>query len=153
MHWLELKIPPVALVIVVAFSMWAVSIGLPDLRFDFPWATPIAVGIALVGILVAMLGVMEFRSAGTTVDPRVPDQAVSLVVRGIYRFSRNPMYVGFLLVLCAWGLFLGNWAGLVFLPFFVVYMNRFQIAPEERQMREKFGEAYIQYTAQVRRWI
>jgi len=63
------------------------------------------------------------------------------------------MYFGFLLVLIAWGVFLGNLASLLPLPAFVVYMNRFQIIPEERHMREKFGEAYRHYEAKVRRWV
>ncbi len=107
----------------------------------------------MVGACIAILGVMEFRAAGTTVDPRVPDQSESLEIRGVYRCSRNPMYLGLLLVLCAWGLFLGSIPSLLFLPAFVIYMNRFQIIPEERFVREKFGESFSKYTSEVRRWV
>ncbi len=86
-------------------------------------------------------------------DPRVPDRSTSLVVRGIYRHSRNPMYVGFLLVLCAWSLYLGSALSLLFLPVFIAYMNRFQIIPEECYMRDKFAEEYTKYTSEVRRWV
>jgi protein-S-isoprenylcysteine O-methyltransferase Ste14 len=150
---LELKIPPVILVLVTASLMWTLAVAVPSLDFTLSSSSLVALVLAAIGIGFALLGVWEFRSAGTTVDPRVPDQSVSLVVRGVYRISRNPMYVGFLLVLIAWGIFLSNLASLVLLPAFVIYMNRFQIVPEERHMREKFGEAYSQYEAEARRWI
>ncbi|MGJ8669625.1 MAG: methyltransferase family protein [Oceanococcus sp.] len=153
MHKLELRIPPVALMIIVAACMWATSSVLPALHVELPGAAPIVAGLALLGVSISLMGVMAFRSAGTTVDPRNPDQSATLVVRGIYRFSRNPMYVGFFLVMCAWGMLLSNLVCIVFLPAFVMYMNRFQIAPEEKHMREKFGEAFNRYTKQVRRWF
>ena len=132
-------------------------VGIGDCCSEF-WLTLsvsslVAIVFAAIGVAFALRGVLEFRSAGTTVDPRVPDQSVSLVIRGVYRISRNPMYAGFLLVLIAWGMFLSNLASFVLLPVFVIYMNRFQITPEERHMREKFGEAYREYEAEVRRWI
>jgi len=151
---LELRIPPVVLVLVMAGLMWALKVvTAPSLGFAFPLSLFVALVVGTAGFAFALLGVREFRSAGTTVDPRVPDQSASLVVRGVYRISRNPMYVGFLLVLIAWGIFLSNLASLALLPAFVVYMNRFQIIPEERRMKAKFGEAYHQYEAKVRRWV
>nr|WP_286086864.1 isoprenylcysteine carboxylmethyltransferase family protein [Halomonas sp. S3-1-1] len=150
---LELKIPPVILVLFTASLMWTLAVAVPSLGFTLSASPLVAQVFAATGIAFALLGVWEFRSAGTTVDPRVPNQSVSLVVRGVYRISRNPMYVGFLLVLSAWVIFLSNLASLVLLPAFVIYMNRFQIVPEERHMREKFGEAYRQYEAKVRRWV
>lgn len=153
MQRLELKIPPVVQVLVVAGLMWVLAATAPGLDFTSPWSSLVALVIAATGSAFALLGVREFRSAGTTVDPRVPDQSSSLVVRGVFRISRNPMYVGFLLVLIAWGIVLSNLASLALLPAFVGYMNRFQILPEERHMRENFGEAYRQYETKVRRWI
>ncbi|WP_252106580.1 MULTISPECIES: isoprenylcysteine carboxylmethyltransferase family protein [unclassified Halomonas] len=153
MQTLELKIPPVILVLFTASLMWTLAVAVPSLGFTLSASPLVAQVFAATGIAFALLGVWEFRSAGTTVDPRVPNQSVSLVVRGVYRISRNPMYVGFLLVLSAWVIFLSNLASLVLLPAFVIYMNRFQIVPEERHMREKFGEAYRQYEAKVRRWV
>lgn len=153
MQALELKIPPVALALIAGSLMWMLTLVAPDLRFSFSAAPLVAIVLAVIGAGIALLGVLEFRSAGTTVDPRIPDQSASLVQRGVYRVSRNPMYVGFLLVLCAWGIFLCNVATLVILPTFVLYMNRFQIRPEERHMNEKFGGSFRRYTETVRRWI
>ena len=153
MQTLELKIPPVILVLVTAGFMWTLAFAVPGLDFSLFASSLVALVFAATGGAFALLGVWEFRSADTTVDPRAPDQSASLVVSGVYRISRNPMYVGFLLVLIAWGVFLSNLASFVLLPTFVIYMNRFQIVPEERYMREKFGEAYRQYEAGVRRWV
>lgn len=150
---LELKVPPLVLVVIVAAGMWALSQMSPDVSIAIPAAGWLASLVALAGVMIAGLGVLAFRTAGTTVDPRVPEQSESLVVSGVYRYSRNPMYVGFLLVLCAWGLWLGNLPALLFLPAFVLYMNRFQIVPEERFMADKFGEDYTRYCANVRRWV
>jgi protein-S-isoprenylcysteine O-methyltransferase Ste14 len=150
---LELKIPPFIQVLVTASLMWALAVAVPSLGFTLSVSPLVALLLAAIGVAFALLGVLEFRSAGTTVDPRVPDQSVSLVVSGVYRISRNTMYVGFSLALIAWGIYLSNIASLVLLPAFVIYMNRFQIVPEERHMREKFGEAYLQYQTEVRRWL
>ncbi|TYC58218.1 isoprenylcysteine carboxylmethyltransferase family protein [Marinobacter sp. BW6] len=153
MKVLELKIPPVVLVLIAAAGMWSVSALFPTLSFDVPGVVWLSSSIALLGVLVAILGVLAFRTAGTTVDPRVPDQSESLVVSGVYRHSRNPMYLGFLLVLVGWALFLGSVLSMLFLAAFVSYMNRFQIIPEERFMGEKFGESYLRYSREVRRWL
>ena len=82
-----------------------------------------------------------------------PDSTSSLVVSGIYKYTRNPMYLGFLLVLLGWATFLSNLAALALLPAFVVYMNHFQIGPEERALGSLFAQEYQAYHARVRRWI
>lgn len=153
MNSLELKIPPLALVIIVAAAMWATSRFEGALRWSVPGAAWLAGTLALLGMLVAGAGVVAFRKAGTTVDPRVPEESAALVVSGVYRYSRNPMYVGFVLLLCGWALFSGSVLALLFIPAFIAYLNRFQITPEERFMREKFGESYARYSRCVRRWI
>ena len=150
---LELKVPPVILVAVVFVGMWAVSRISLVLHFTFSYMEWWSAGLVFLGFCIAIAGVLQFRKAGTTVDPRVPDQSSNLVVSGIYRYSRNPMYLGFLLALCGWCVFLGSMVSVLFLPAFIIYMNRFQIVPEERFMQEKFAESYRQYKAKVHRWI
>lgn len=153
MNALELKVPPLALVAIAAAGMWAVALVAPKLDVDFPGAVWVASALLLAGVLIAVLGVLAFRRAGTTVDPRVPEQSETLVVRGVYRFSRNPMYLGFLLILGAWCLYLGSLLSALFLPTWFAWMNRFQIIPEERFMLTKFGDSYTRYCAAVRRWV
>ena len=80
-------------------------------------------------------------------------QSSSVVASGVYRHSRNPMYLGLLLVLSGWALYLSNAAPALLLPAFVGYMNRFQIEPEERILAAKFGAPFTDYVAAVRRWL
>ena len=153
MKALELKIPPVVLVVLFAVAMWLLAQWVPPLVLPLGWRLLFAGIFAIGGITIALAGVLAFRRANTTVDPRVPQQTSSLVIRGIYRYSRNPMYVGFLLLLTALGCYLMNAAAFALLPLFVLYMNRFQIAPEERHLLQKFGADYQVYCEKVRRWL
>lgn len=109
--------------------------------------------LAVAGGVVAGLGVVSFRRAQTTVNPLTPQAASSLVTTGIYRVSRNPMYLGMLLLLAAFAVFLANAAALIILPVFILYMNRFQITPEERALSSMFGPDFTAYTERVRRWM
>ncbi len=153
MNYLELRIPPVVQVLVVGSAMWLLSEQFPATKSSDLWNMVAALVAFSLGAIFALLGVLEFKKAQTTVDPRVPEQTRTLVVSGVYRLSRNPMYIGFLFMLIAWALYLAQLHLVLFLPLFVVYMNRFQIAPEERFMRQKFGEEYVRYMTSVRRWL
>lgn len=153
MQALELKIPPVVLVALFALAMWLLAQLVPALAVPLSWRLLLAGIFAITGIAIALSGVLAFRRVNTTVDPRVPQQSSSLVICGIYRYSRNPMYVGFLLLLAAWAFYLSSATALALLPLFVLYMNRFQIAPEERFLLQKFGPEYQAYLTRVRRWL
>lgn len=153
MHALELKVPPVAQFLIAAVLMWGLSAATPGAAFGIPGSGGLAAISGAAGVVIGVLGVIAFRGAGTTVDPRAPHATTRLVRNGVYRVSRNPMYLGILLVLIGWALYLSNALAFVLLPVFVAYMNRFQIRPEERHMVEKFGDEYRTYTAGVRRWI
>ena len=109
--------------------------------------------VASIGGGISSLGAREFRRAKTTVNPLHPERASSVVTSGIYRYTRNPMYVGILLVLLGCFVAFGALSGLVGLPIFIAYMNRFQIRPEERALQAKFGREYNEYQARVRRWV
>lgn len=98
-------------------------------------------------------GVIQFAIQSTSVNPHKPDHASSIVKTGVYRLSRNPMYLGMFIILLAAVLKIGHPPGLIVLPFYVWYMNRFQIIPEEKTMEEKFGDEYRSYKENVRRWI
>ena len=109
--------------------------------------------LGLLGVACSVLGVASFRLARTTVNPMTPDATTALVVSGIYRVTRNPMYLGFLLLLLAELVWLSNPVAFLVAPAFVLYLNRFQIGPEEIALRSRFGEAFNSYAAHVRRWI
>lgn len=152
MNSLKLRIPPVALSLLFALAMAAVAYLVPA-QVNIPAKTGIALSVALAGGLVALAGVIAFRQYKTTANPLKPEQSSSLVATGIYRFSRNPMYLGFLLVLAGWSVYLANWATVLLLPLFMVYMNKFQIQPEERALAERFGAQFQAYCNTVRRWL
>ena len=153
MDWLELKVPPVAQVVALAVAMWGISVLSPFGPFTVPGRRLIAVSLLAAGAVVGLTAVLQFRSASTTVDPRKPDAASTIVSAGVYGWSRNPMYLALLFGLASWAIYLAHTLGLLLLPVFVLYMNRFQIRPEERALRESFGAEYSAYAESVRRWI
>lgn len=138
---------------VAAALVWLVARVTVALRVEFAWRCEVAVALEIAGIAVAIAGVVSFRRARTTVNPLKPDAASALVVSGVYRWTRNPMYLGVLLCLLGWVVWLGSVPALFVLPLFVAYMNRFQIIPEETALRARFGAEFEAYRARVRRWI
>lgn len=153
MRFLELKVPPVALFLIVAALMWLVARAVPGAAFPLPARQPIAWVLAAAGVAVAVAGVWSFRRARTTVNPHSVERVSALVTSGIFRRTRNPMYLGLLFVLAGWAAHRANALALVFLPVFVAYLNRFQIVPEERVLAAKFGPEFAAYAARVRRWL
>ena len=153
MQTLELKIPPPAVAILLSVAMWFVSRFGPSI--DLPLlARSVAFGVlAVAGGAIGLAGNVEFKRARTTPNPFEPQQASSLVTTGVYRFTRNPMYLGLLMVLLGWAAFLCSAASLLGPAAFVAYIARFQIGPEERVLSAKFGAAYSAYLARVRRWL
>lgn len=109
--------------------------------------------MALLGITLDLLGVVSFYRAKTTVNPLKPASTSTIVQTGIYRFSRNPMYLGMLLVLLGFALYLMHPVAFLVLPAFVAYLTRYQIIPEERHLAARFGAEYTSYVSRVRRWI
>lgn len=150
---LELRVPPLAVLLVAGVAMGLIALGTAPLAWPRGIRTGVAIAVAGIGILVAISGVVAFRRARTTVNPMRPDGASSLVASGIYRWTRNPMYLGMLLVLVGWAAYLARPWALLLLPAFVLYMNRFQIGPEERVLEGIFGAEFEAYRSRVRRWL
>lgn len=150
---LELKIPPLLLAVLVALLMWLLATYLPVIMVNRLLAGIAAGCLGLGGIICVFLGVMQFRTSRTTVNPMRPEQASTLVTGGIYERTRNPMYVGMLLLLLGWAAWLGSAYALALPVLFVLYMNRFQIVPEETALQARFGDAFLAYCERVRRWL
>jgi protein-S-isoprenylcysteine O-methyltransferase Ste14 len=151
---LQLRVPPVAVLLITALLMAVTAWPVPALAFlRLPYQALVACGVALVGAAMSILGVLSFRRAGTTVNPLKPDTSSALVRSGVYKLTRNPMYLGFLMLLIGWSIYLSNAVALIFVPMFLMYMNRFQIEPEERALTSRFGQEFIEYTTRVRRWL
>ncbi len=132
--------------------MWLIARAVPSFHFDIPAHDWLAVVLVAAGFVTGLSGVVTFRLARTTLNPLKP-HASSLVTWGIYAISRNPMYLGGLIMLLGWAIFLSNALVFLFLPVYVLYINRFQIAPEERVLTSLFGQTYVAYQARARRWL
>lgn len=150
---LALKVPPPLQALIFAILMWLVGRRLPGGQLDIAIRLPLAILIAIVGLTINVLAIMSFRRASTTVNPLDPGKASHLVVDGVFRFSRNPMYLSILIMLFAWAIWLGSVYNLALLLIFVLYITAFQIKPEEEALRPLFSEAYEQYCSSVGRWI
>ena len=146
-------IPPPIIALAAGALMWAIArkAGLPAL--DFPGRIPVAAALAGAGLLIDLVSVAAFVRARTTVNPLAPERANALVVSGLYRFSRNPMYLGMLMILLGWAAWLAQPLALAPVAAFVVLIEVLQIRPEEKALEEKFGEDYREYKKRVRRWL
>jgi protein-S-isoprenylcysteine O-methyltransferase Ste14 len=153
MSWLEARIPPPIVAATIALLMWLAApatarlLAAPSLRLT------LGLVIALLGGIIAVAGTVAFGRARTTVNPLKPEQASALVTGGIYRATRNPMYVGMALVLAGFAAWLWWWPALLGPATFIAYITRFQILPEERALGASFGAEFAAYRRRVRRWL
>jgi protein-S-isoprenylcysteine O-methyltransferase Ste14 len=153
MNTLDLKIPPPLVALLTAVCMWLLAHFAPIASFILPARGIIAVTVAFLAVLTAVAAVVSFRRARTTVNPFQPNKASSLVTSGIFSLTRNPMYLGLLLALLAWSIYLSNALPFLLLPAFILYINRFQIRPEETALTSLFGPDFTAYQSRVRRWL
>jgi protein-S-isoprenylcysteine O-methyltransferase Ste14 len=154
MRFLELRIPPPLVGLVIAAVMWVIASTLPPLSpLPASLRLPTAITFALAGVAIGLSGVVSFRRAQTTVNPLKPETSTSLVSTGIYKFTRNPMYLGMLAVLLAWAAYLPSVLALIGPAAFALYITRFQIVPEEKVLHSLFGAAFVEYRQKVRRWL
>jgi len=149
---LELRIPPPVLALLTALVMW---IGARDnASFLRPaWLGPLVAGIGVTAGVILILAVIALRRAQTTISPIRPEGVSALVQTGIYGVTRNPIYLADTLALLAYAFHLWQPQSFVAVPVFIAWIQRFQIAPEERALRGAFGAAFGQYAARTRRWI
>jgi protein-S-isoprenylcysteine O-methyltransferase Ste14 len=153
MSRLELKIPPDVVWILVAGLMWLVSQRTPTLVLPSAIRVGTAVAFTVVGIWFIVSARASLDKAKTTWRPMTPGQVTSLVSTGVYRLSRNPIYLGMLLAMLGFAVVLSSPAALALSAVFVVYVDRFQIRPEERALSAVLGQEYLDYRARVRRWL
>ena len=151
--FLERKIPPPVLSLLTALFMGALAYW-DRAPLGLPWfGRSVMAGVIMAGaVAIFLYSGRQLFIAGTTWRPGDPSQTTSLVTNGLYCFSRNPIYLAWLLALTAWSLFLNDGLLLPLLPAFVLHMNRFQIIPEERALETLFSDQYLSYKRRVRRW-
>jgi len=150
---LKLKIPPPIIAILSALIIWGLSETLPTDVINGEIRQIIALIILAMAGAIDAWALISFRMVKTTIDPRYPHKTSTIVSHGIYAYTRNPMYLGLVLILSSLSIYLGTAFGLIVMVLFILYMNRFQIVAEEEALERQFGEAYLDYKNSVRRWI
>lgn len=151
-NWLECRIPPPIIMVIMAYTIYSTN-DLKTWQFTGSASNWIGIVFGLIGSLILMAGIIPFHLQKTTVNPLAPDRASQLVTTGIYKVTRNPMYLGMAILLTAWCIYLSSTTGWIFLLAFIVFITKFQIQPEERILVKKFGIDFENYRLSVRRWF
>ncbi|UAB78843.1 isoprenylcysteine carboxylmethyltransferase family protein [Erythrobacter sp. SCSIO 43205] len=150
---MKLLIPPPIVAALCGLAMWGLAHFLPETKLAFAFQRFLAGVFIAVGLAIDLVSVGAFRKAKTTVTPLAPEKASSLVVTGLYRYTRNPMYLGMLFILIGIAIWLGSPVNVIMLIAFVAYITGFQIVPEEARLAQVFGADYESYKSRVRRWL
>lgn len=153
MSTLELKIPPLLLVLIFATLMWITPLYWQFNLLQKSVTVVLFTCFVVIGLFIILIGVLTFKKCQTTVNPTKPEMTSSLVNVGIYTMTRNPMYLGMTSCLVGWGFYLTNPLTVFYILGFIFYLNRFQIAPEEKTLTIIFKQEFIDYCTKVRRWI
>lgn len=153
MKALENKIPPPALMLITAAAMWGAAKLESPLAIESHLRIALMLALGVIALAFSIGGVIAFRAAKTTINPVQIDRASSVVTGGVYRLSRNPMYVSLMALLTVWAVFLAVPVAGIGPVVFALFTHRFQILPEERVLAAKFGREYLDYKQRVRRWV
>lgn len=150
---MKLKVPPPLVLLVAVTMTFAAASWFPGLTFTFPGQFVLAAILFFLGLIPDVLALLTFVRKKTTVNPMTPDKSTTLVTDGIYRISRNPMYLGLLFLLVAASLYFSSFLSILIIPAFIWYLTEFQIKPEEESLKRVFGDDYETYLKKVRRWV
>ncbi|MBT5230059.1 MAG: isoprenylcysteine carboxylmethyltransferase family protein [Methylococcales bacterium] len=153
MKILHTKIPPPIIALLTVLAMWPLKTVLPLHIFDHPALFYTGIVIICIGLSLDLVSLFNFIKNKTTINPVSPHKAAHLVISGFYRYTRNPMYLGLLLVLTGTAMLFATASAFLLLPLFVIAINTLQIKPEEAALETLFGEQYTHYKSQVNRWI
>ncbi|WP_318516363.1 methyltransferase family protein [Photobacterium leiognathi] len=149
---MSLRVPPPILLLLSILGMYLLSRFYPVMTFDFDGKSLLISILCFIGVIPGFTAIIAFAKANTTIDPRYPQKTSRLVTTGIYRFTRNPMYLGLVFFLSAAAFYFSALSCFVVVPVFIWVMNNFQIEPEEAVLLAMFGEDYQHYCQTVRRW-
>ena len=148
---MKTKIPPPILALIMIAIIYLSSFIVET--FTFSYQTVLSVFIVVIGLACAIPSIRLFTKHKTTISPFTPSETTALVTVGMYCYSRNPMYLGLVLLNIAATIFFGTWLGVIIVVAFIFLLNLLQIIPEEEALIDIFGEEYIDYKKKVRRWI
>jgi len=153
MSVLLLKVPPPIVALVLALLMWLTPAVAGLVQIPDPARVLCAVVLVCAGQGISIAGMVVFRRAKTTVNPVKASLASSLVIRGVYRYTRNPMYVSLTIVYVGVALMMQSLWSLLLLPLVVAFIRIKVIGREEAYMERRFGAEYLRFKNEVRRWL
>lgn len=150
---LKLKIPPPIYALSIALIMWLFSVHFPVMELVKTPLNNVGIGLIIIAGMMDLSSLYLFFKKRTTPNPMKPEFTTGLVITGMYKISRNPMYLGMLIMLFGFAIFLGKLTPFLVLPLFYLLITELQIKPEEEVLEEKFGQAFLAYKSKVRRWV
>ena len=148
---MKTRIPPPILALLMIGLVNLSSLLIGSVSFDHQASSSVL--LVIVGLSCALPSFRLFARNKTTISPFTPSETSVLITEGMYRYSRNPMYLGLLLLIIAATIWFGTWFGIIISLFFILLINILQIIPEEEALLQIFGEEYLEYKKKVRRWI
>ena len=148
---METKIPPPIVTLIFGLAIYLSRTIFPEIEIQY--SSFFGMVLLLLGFLILISAVKLFRNDKTTVNPLSPEQATKLVTNGIFKLSRNPMYLGMAVILASVAVFFNIIGGIISMALFCLYITKFQIIPEEKAMKELFAQDFEQYMQATRRWI
>ena len=148
---MKTRIPPPVLALLMIGLVYLSSLLIGSVSFDYQ--ASLSVLLVILGLRCALPSFRLFARNKTTISPFTPSETSLLITEGMYRYSRNPMYLGLLLLIIAATIWFGTWFGIIISLFFILLINILQIIPEEEALLQIFGEEYLEYKKKVRRWI
>ena len=148
---IKTKIPPPIIALIMITIIYLSSFIIEPVTFDYQLL--ISILVTVIGLACAISSFRLFAKHKTTISPFTPSETTALVTDGMYRYSRNPMYLALVLLTIAVTIFFGAWLGVVIVVIFIYTLNFLQIIPEEEALLDIFGEEYVEYQKKVRRWI
>ncbi len=149
----ESRVPPPLVALGTAIVMWLAFKDAPAPEALAPFRAFALTAAMQLSAVVVIAALASFWRVRTSINPLKPERASHLVTTGIYRFTRNPMYLSLLLLLISYTIRLGSLPAVLGPIAFAVYVTRFHIAPEERALEAKFGAEFLEYKRRVRRWL
>ena len=149
---MKLKIPPAIQFLFFAIAMFIIT-KITGKNFSFALQNVVVILLFAFGAFIGLLAVLSFRKAHTTINPLDPSKASKLVTSDLYQYTRNPMYLGLVIIQTALFFGFGNYYNIIILFIYGWYLTNYQIKPEEEALTKLFGEGYTQYCEKVRRWV
>ena len=145
------KIPPPIITLICGLGIYFSRPLFP--KYNYISIDIIAASFLLLGIIILITAVLSFKRQSTTVSPLQPEKASYLVVSGIFKYSRNPMYLGMLLILISMTIKFNFVGGILIIFGFITFITKFQIIPEETALERLFGKEFTRYKKKTKRWI